>query len=335
MVVRKADMKIRGNVRSCIVVHHDRFKNDDAFVDLYCAEKWAKVVQEGPPEHFFDLQEQQREEAPVVHEEGEEEMPAVILQAAARGEQLSREALNDIAAVVDVDDDEMPAPENVPNSNTNTGLVAYQDWGHSGVCYRRMLHAQQGKASIPNFPCGVIPTALQLLEIFFPVSFVKDVMLVAMNDELEEKVSYGEFLKWLGLWFVMATTHFDARRDFWSTQPIKMLVGAPYRFNDIMSRNRFEAILSALQFTDQAPPAYRDRFWEVRQMIDEWNKNMVEKFSPSWISCLDESMSKWLGQYTCPGFMCVPRKPWPYGNEYHTIACGESQIIYNVDLVEG
>jgi len=62
---------------------------------------------------------------------------------------------------------------------------------------------------------------------------------------------------------------------------------------------------------------------------------MVEKFSPSWISCLDESMSKWLGQYMCPGFMCVPRKPWPYGNEYHTIACRESQIIYNADLVEG
>jgi len=31
----------------------------------------------------------------------------------------------------------------------------------------------------------------------------------------------------------------------------------------------------------------------------------------------------------------VPRKPWPYGNEYHTIACGETEIIFRVDLVEG
>jgi len=33
--------------------------------------------------------------------------------------------------------------------------------------------------------------------------------------------------------------------------------------------------------------------------------------------------------------MVVPRKPWPFGNEYHTIACGESEIIFGVDLVKG
>jgi len=33
--------------------------------------------------------------------------------------------------------------------------------------------------------------------------------------------------------------------------------------------------------------------------------------------------------------MFQPRKPWPYGNEYHMIVFGESQGIYNVDLVEG
>jgi hypothetical protein len=33
--------------------------------------------------------------------------------------------------------------------------------------------------------------------------------------------------------------------------------------------------------------------------------------------------------------MFVPRKPWPFGNEYHTIACGVSKILYNLELVEG
>jgi len=134
-------------------------------------------------------------------------------------------------------------------------------------------------------------------------------MLASMNNELEEKVSYGEFLNGLGLWFIMVITNFDACRDFWSTQPIAMLSGASYQFNDIMSRNHFEALLTALKFTDQDPPAYQDLFWEVCQMIDKRNKNMAEKVSPSWISCLDESMSKWLCQWTCPGFMCVSRKP--------------------------
>ena len=47
---------------------------------------------------------------------------------------------------------------------------------------------------------------------------------------------------------------------------------------------------------------------------------------------IDESMLKWLNEYTCPGFMCVPWKPWKFGNEYHDTGCAESDIIWQVDL---
>ena len=70
-------------------------------------------------------------------------------------------------------------------------------------------------------------------------------------------------------------------------------------------------------------------------MIQCWNDNMAEKFIPSWINCVDESMSKWVNEYTCPGFMFVPRKPWPFGNEYHDAYCTESGIIWSVHLREG
>jgi hypothetical protein len=33
--------------------------------------------------------------------------------------------------------------------------------------------------------------------------------------------------------------------------------------------------------------------------------------------------------------MFVPRKPHPMGNEYHSICCGESGIMYAIELVEG
>ena len=33
--------------------------------------------------------------------------------------------------------------------------------------------------------------------------------------------------------------------------------------------------------------------------------------------------------------MFVPRKPHPFGNEYHTICCCISGVLYKVDLVEG
>jgi hypothetical protein len=96
-----------------------------------------------------------------------------------------------------------------------------------------------------------------------------------------------------------------------------------------------EAILSSLSYTNRDPPAYRDPFWEVRQLIECWNAQMYGVFVPGWISCLDESMSKWMNDNTCPGFMFVPRKPWPFGNEFHTIACGVSGILYATELVEG
>ena len=33
--------------------------------------------------------------------------------------------------------------------------------------------------------------------------------------------------------------------------------------------------------------------------------------------------------------MFVPRKPWPFGNEYHTVCCCSSGIMWGIDLVEG
>ena len=62
---------------------------------------------------------------------------------------------------------------------------------------------------------------------------------------------------------------------------------------------------------------------------------MDENFIPSWINAIDKSMSKWLNEYTCPGFMFVPCKPWKFGNEYHDVGCRLSNIIWQVDLCEG
>ena len=125
------------------------------------------------------------------------------------------------------------------------------------------------------------------------------------------------------------------RSEFWSVKPIELYNGAPYRLNEFMSSNRFEAIFSAISFTDNKPPPYKDKFWQVRQMIAMWNEQMGKIFVPAWVSCLDESMSIWFNKFTCPGWVFCPRKPHPYGNEYHSICCGLSGIMYAIELVEG
>jgi Transposase IS4 len=58
-------------------------------------------------------------------------------------------------------------------------------------------------------------------------------------------------------------------------------------------------------------------------------------FSPDWIYCVDESISVWTDMWTCPGWMFVPRKPHPIGNEYHSLCCGVSGVMYTIELVEG
>ena len=102
-----------------------------------------------------------------------------------------------------------------------------------------------------------------------------------------------------------------------------------------MSRNHFKAILSALSYVDHDPPVLLDHFWEVQQLIDAWNQNMAENFLPSWINVIDKSMSKWVNEYTCPGFMFVPRKPWPFGNAFNDAGYADSDLIWQVKLREG
>ena len=70
-------------------------------------------------------------------------------------------------------------------------------------------------------------------------------------------------------------------------------------------------------------------------MLQIWNNNMGKNVLPSWINCIDESMSKWINEYMCPGFMYIPRKPWKFGNEYHDAGCADSDIICALDLREG
>ena len=95
-----------------------------------------------------------------------------------------------------------------------------------------------------------------------------------------------------------------------------------------MTQSQFEEILLNICYTNEEPPVLLDRFWEVHLLIAAWNSNMAMQFTPSWINAIDESMSKWLNEYTCPGFMCVPHKPWKFSNEYHDAGCTMSDVIW-------
>lgn len=66
-----------------------------------------------------------------------------------------------------------------------------------------------------------------------------------------------------------------------------------------------------------------------------FNSHMARIFVSRRVVCLDESMSIWLNQRTCPGWVYCQRKPHPCENEYHTACCVESGILFSIKIVEG
>jgi hypothetical protein len=175
--------------------------------------------------------------------------------------------------------------------------------------------------------------------LMFPVEYLVDHVLVGLNmtaaraESSWMDVSIDEFLLWLGLWFFMGLhSNYTSRRDFWSAQDKEDITDTLPRLNKWMSGSRFELILRYLVYTEKPPPQQRDRFWEIRDLVDAWNANMKAAFIPCWLVCIDESMLKHTSVYT-PGAIYLQRKFTPRGNEWHTIACSETFIIFGMELV--
>ena len=141
-------------------------------------------------------------------------------------------------------------------------------------------------------------------------------------------------MHWVGCWLYMACwVGIDSCWDWWSTTTPSMAKGAPFRPNSIMSHNWLDSILGALRFTNREVP-YEDGLLQMRQLEESWNQNMAQQYLPSCINVLDESMMEWSNKWS-PGFICVGRKPHPFGNERHTISCALTSILWRSQIVEG
>ena len=336
VVLRQEERVINRKRQRAVVMTHESFPDEE----LYVVEKYAKVTREGPAEFFFDNDGSVEQEsgADVAGDDpdipSETEIPSVLFGNFQDDDPDLARAVT--KGLVDIDDDNEPVPENIPAPNqvNNEECTYASDWGHDGLCNRRSSNSNDHKAKLHKHSSEMKLTRLQVFEILFPTKWVKEVLIAETNKHLRTKLTYAEFLQFLGILLKISTTVGFERRSFWSIDSSTKR-NPPYKFNSIMSKGWFESILNSLKFTSHEPPTYTDQFWEIRELLNEWNENMKNEFSPSWITCLDESMSKWLNQYTCPGFMVVPRKPWKCGNKYHTICCCLTGILFALELVEG
>ena len=172
-----------------------------------------------------------------------------------------------------VDNDNQPLPEKIPTEeeqNAPSQPQFFMAWEHSGSRFHCLEGRCKTKACI-NFNTHVKPTVEQLFEVFFFRPFIMGTIIPQTNKCLQEDrhqpLTYGEFLHWLSLWFLMATINSPDKAEFWSMGEVDYFVGAPMRLGSNMSRKHFESILKVLSITLQERPAFTDHFWDVCEIL--------------------------------------------------------------------
>ena len=133
-----------------------------------------------------------------------------------------------------VDNDNQPLPENIPTP-AKEGQDApqfFSTWEHSGDCYHCLAGGRKHKACL-SFYTDVKPTIQQLFEMFFFKPHVEEIIIPQTNIHLRKEkhhhASYGEFLHWQGLCFLMAAINGPDHTEFWSMGEVDCFIGAPLR----------------------------------------------------------------------------------------------------------
>ena len=226
VVLRQDTKKINRREKLLVVFTHPRLNQGENPTELYCVKRYAHVTTEGPKDYLFDAVV---DGGGLVEQDAEGGSLAGIQHLLSQQAHFSREEIFEAEGVVEVDDDNLPLPENIPTTTTTTTTGVFNDeWGEVNLCNRKKEGISNTKPSL-EFPRDVQPTKVQLFELLFPKDYVIEVFLPTINAQLEKDlVTYGKYLRWVGLWYLMATIQGPKRCNFWSGSPIDLFEGAPF-----------------------------------------------------------------------------------------------------------
>ena len=279
----------------------------------------CRLDKPGPPNQYFNQpQQNQAQQRPPQAQQGGEDEPQ---------------------------DDVEPVEDGVPNEappSPNHGWIWEEFSNEMTTDWRGAVPKTDASMTVGGLDVKKMSPG-QFFDAFFPWCYVRDELMPATNAVLEgnlqKKTYLGEMKSFFGLWVVISLNPGYQIREFFimpknEGRTRSFLWNPPY-LGDVMSRARFDALHSATRLRNADPPVdYRDKFWHIRPLTKAFNNQMSTSFNPSWLTCLDESMVIFFNAFA-PGWMNVKRKPHPFGNEYHTIACADTHIIFYIEIVEG
>jgi hypothetical protein len=232
--------------------------------------RYLNVITEGPPQSFFD--QSTGNDAKIV-EAADEVVPNMPPRTNDHNEDI--QAFTALAAIVN--DVNLPAPGNIHPLNepplrpgASNDVFPADGWGFQGTCPRKSNnHANRGPSISKPGEIWLSMTKLDYWLLFFPDVDCQTIMLPEMNKKLDLgrlPIEWLEYLRWLDIWHLPATTDGHDRRSFWSTNDgdDPHFKGAPLRLNDLMSMTRFEEILDVTSYFNLPYPAFKDDFHLVR-----------------------------------------------------------------------
>ena len=167
--------------------------------------------------------------------------------------------------------------------------------------------------------------------------FVTDDMLVMVASETNrystEKTGQSvnttakELEQVLGMYLLMGLSQMPSVRAFWETETYYAPVA------DVMSRNRFEKLLTMLHFQDNNVPEQvkRDKAWKIRPWLTALKERCLLT-PPEECHAIDEMMVPFKGRSHMKVYM--PAKPRKWGFKMWGRA-GVSGYLYDFDLHTG
>jgi hypothetical protein len=114
---------------------------------------------------------------------------------------------------LDVDDDNEPAPENIPAAGAPidcTTNLHGQQWGWDGTCHQKSKHHVDVSPQIKDFIKSDLCTTskLDMFLLFFPLDFVEDIIVKETSrilvQQAHQPMPMGEFIQFLGCIFFMS-----------------------------------------------------------------------------------------------------------------------------------
>ena len=130
VVVRQEEKIINRKPEIAVVTTHLLFVSDDGPVHLHCAKRWFKVTEEGPEDLFFGDEPVEEQEIGVGQQE---EVPDLVSQFQNLG-CVNPNNIMELEGLIMVDDDNEPAPENIPTPDDANASDVFTEWGDTGVC---------------------------------------------------------------------------------------------------------------------------------------------------------------------------------------------------------